>query len=94
MQTVGRIPDLPNDLFFAMNRWFYKLYQTNLLFNIDDSADSIVDESGHPFFTEKNATSSTRRKIACFPFTANWITTWAASIFARHFHFRPRDGHS
>lgn len=51
MQTVSRIPDVPNDSFFAMNRWFYKLYQANLLFHVDDSPDSIVDELGGQVFT-------------------------------------------
>ncbi len=53
MQAVSRIPDLPNDSFFAMNRWFYKLYQANLLFNVDDSTESIVNELGYSLFTEE-----------------------------------------
>ena len=53
MEAVSRIPNLQNDSFFAMNRWSYKLYQANLLFNVDDSADSIVDKFGGPLFTDE-----------------------------------------
>jgi hypothetical protein len=52
MQTQSRIPSLPNKSFFAMNRWFYKLYQAGLLYNVDDPAETIVDiASGKPSFT-------------------------------------------
>lgn len=53
MQSSSRIPDLINDSFFAMNRWFYKLYKADLLFNPDDSADSIVDGAGNAIFTDE-----------------------------------------
>lgn len=53
MQSNSRIPDLLNDSFFAMNRWFYKLYRTDLLFNPDDSADTIVDDAGNAIFTDE-----------------------------------------
>lgn len=53
MHTNSRIPDLPNDSFYAMNRWFYKLYRADLLFNPDDSANSIVDAAGNSIFTDE-----------------------------------------
>lgn len=53
MDTNSRIPDLPNDSFFAMNRWFYKLYRAKLLFNPDDSANLILDEAGNTIFTDE-----------------------------------------
>ncbi len=42
MQTTSRIPNFPNSSYFAMNRWFYKMHQTGLLYNPDDSAEDIV----------------------------------------------------
>ena len=53
MQTVSRVPNLQNDSFFAMNHWFYRLHQADLLFNVDDAADSIIDKSGNPLFTDE-----------------------------------------
>jgi hypothetical protein len=53
MHTNSRIPDLLNDSFFAMNRWFYKLYRANLLFNLDDAANLIVDDAGNAIFTDE-----------------------------------------
>jgi hypothetical protein len=52
MKTASRIPALPNNSYFAMNRWFYKMHQTRLLYNPDDSAAEIVSIStGEPLFT-------------------------------------------
>lgn len=53
MQAQSRIPDLLNDSFFAMNRWFYELYRANLLFNPDDAANLIVDDIGKAIFTDE-----------------------------------------
>ena len=52
MQATERISDLPNKSFFAMNRWFHKLYLVGLLYNVDDPAETIVKIStGKPVFT-------------------------------------------
>lgn len=42
MQTTSRLPSFPNSTYFAMNRWFYKMYQADLLYNPDDPAEEIV----------------------------------------------------
>lgn len=52
MQVPTRIPTLPNKSFFAMNRWFKKMYLARLLYHPDEPAESIVDvASGQPTFT-------------------------------------------
>lgn len=52
MQTTARIPEVPNSSYFAMNRWFYKMYRAGLLYNVDDPAETIVEiVSGKPVFT-------------------------------------------
>jgi hypothetical protein len=52
MKANSRIPDLPNNSFFAMNRWFYKMHLAGLLFHPDDSAEDIVEiKTGQPTFT-------------------------------------------
>jgi len=52
MQTKARVPDLPNKSFFAMNRWFNKMYLAGLLYHPDEPAEAIVDiVSGKPTFT-------------------------------------------
>ena len=52
MKVISRIPELPNSSYFAMNRWFYKMYLEGLLFHVDDRAETIIDnETGEPAFT-------------------------------------------
>jgi hypothetical protein len=52
MQTTSRLPSFPNSSYFAMNRWFYKMYQADLLYNPDDSAEDIVSiKTGEPCFS-------------------------------------------
>jgi hypothetical protein len=52
MQTTSRLPSFPNSSYFAMNRWFYKMYQANLLYNPDDPAENIVViKTGEPTFS-------------------------------------------
>lgn len=58
MQINTRIPTLPNNSFFAMNRWFYKMYQADLLYHPDERAENIVNiESGQPTFTTEECSS-------------------------------------
>ena len=52
MQIESRIPALPNKSFFAMNRWFNKMYQAGLLYPPDEPAETIFNTaSGQPTFT-------------------------------------------
>jgi hypothetical protein len=52
MQTKTRIPALPNKSYFAMNRWFYKMHQSGLLYHPDEQAENIVNiQTGEPSFT-------------------------------------------
>lgn len=52
MQIQMRIPAVPNKSFFAMNRWFYKMYLAGLLYNPDDPAETIINlADGQPMFT-------------------------------------------
>jgi hypothetical protein len=52
METISRIPSMPNASAFAMNRWFYKMHQADLLYHPDDSADTIVNtNTGQQTFT-------------------------------------------
>ena len=53
MKLISRIPELPNASYFAMNRWFFKMHQLDLLFHPDDPAETIVViGTGKPTFTE------------------------------------------
>ena len=52
MQIKSRIPALPNKSFFAMNRWFNKMYYAGLLYHPDELAEAIINTaSGQPTFT-------------------------------------------
>ncbi|MES2414468.1 MAG: hypothetical protein V4614_11745 [Pseudomonadota bacterium] len=52
MKTISRIPDVPNSSYFAMNRWFYKMYLGGLLFHVDDRAETIINTATNkPAFT-------------------------------------------
>lgn len=52
MNTVSRIPPLPGKAYFAMHHWFFKMYKAGLLFNPDDSPETIVDiETGNSSFS-------------------------------------------
>ena len=52
MQIKPRIPALPNKSFFAMNRWFNKMYLSGLLYHPDESAEAIISNAnGQPTFT-------------------------------------------
>ena len=53
MLLSSRIPPRPNKSFFAMNRWFNKMYQSGLLYHPDDAAENIVSvATGEPLFTK------------------------------------------
>lgn len=52
MQIESRIPALPNTSFFAMTRWFNKMYLAGLLYHPDEPAQAIINiASGQPSFT-------------------------------------------
>ncbi len=52
MTTTSRIPEVPNGSYFAMNRWFYKMYLAGLLYHPDEPAETIVEiTTGEPTFT-------------------------------------------
>lgn len=52
MKVLSRIPELPTNSYYSMNRWFYKMYLEGLLFHVDDPAETIVNnETGKPSFT-------------------------------------------
>lgn len=52
MQIKPRIPTLPGTSFFAMNRWFNKMYLAGLLYHPDEPAEAIISiSSGQPTFT-------------------------------------------
>ena len=54
MTTTSRIPEVPNRSYFAMNRWFYKMYLAGLLYHPDDPAENIVQiATGEPTFTSE-----------------------------------------
>lgn len=54
MTTASRIPEVPNSSYFAMNRWFYKMYLAGLLYHPDEPAETIVKIStGEPTFTQE-----------------------------------------
>lgn len=53
MKTISRIPAVPNKSYFALNRWFYKMYLAGLLFHPDDAPETIIDiQSGERTFTD------------------------------------------
>lgn len=52
MKITSRIPEVPNGSYFAMNRWFYKMYLAGLLYHPDDPAETIVQiATGEATFT-------------------------------------------
>lgn len=52
MHIKPRIPSLPNKSFFAMSRWFNKMYLAGLLYHPDEPAEAIINTaSGQPTFT-------------------------------------------
>lgn len=42
MQNKVRVPKIPGNSRFALERWFYKLYTDDLLCNPDDRPENIV----------------------------------------------------
>lgn len=51
MKTTPRIPEVPNGSYFAMNRWFEKMYLAGLLYHPDEPAENIVEiATGKPTF--------------------------------------------
>lgn len=58
MKISSRIPEVRNGSYFAMNRWFYKMYQTGLLYHPDEPAENIVEiATGKPTFTPEECIS-------------------------------------
>lgn len=57
MQIKPRIPTLPGTSYFAMNRWFNKMYLAGLLYHPDEPAEAIINiASGQPTFTPEECT--------------------------------------
>lgn len=54
MKITSRIPKISNSSYFAMNRWFYKMYLTGFLYHPDEPAENIVQIStGEPLFNSE-----------------------------------------
>ena len=52
MQNKVRVPELPGKSRFALERWFYKLNASGLLFNPDDRPESIIsNDTGEQLFS-------------------------------------------
>jgi hypothetical protein len=52
MQNQVRVPELPGKSRFALERWFYKLNASGLLFNPDDRPESIIyNDTGEQLFS-------------------------------------------
>jgi hypothetical protein len=51
MQITSRIPSLPSNSFYAMNKWFQQMQHAGLLYHPDERAENIVVfETGAPMF--------------------------------------------
>lgn len=67
MKIASRIPAVPNKSYFAMNRWFYKMYLAGLLYHPDDAPDTIVNtQSGERTFTDKECVELNHAITALF----------------------------
>lgn len=54
MEHQVRVPKIPGNSRFALERWFYKLYTDDLLFNPDDRPENIVYAGkDEPFFSSE-----------------------------------------
>jgi hypothetical protein len=54
MQNKVRVPKIPGNSRFALERWFYKLYTDDFLFNPDDRSEDIVNMGkNEPFFSRE-----------------------------------------
>jgi hypothetical protein len=54
MKTTSRIPKVPNGSYFAMNRWFHRMYLAGLLYHPDEPAETIVKiDTGERTFTRE-----------------------------------------
>lgn len=42
MQTTSRIPSLPSNSFYAVNKWFKQMQHAGLLYHPDERAENIV----------------------------------------------------
>ena len=61
MQNKVRVPKIPGNSRFALERWFYKLYTDDLLFNPDDRPEDIVHiGTNEPFFSRDTGARSTK----------------------------------
>jgi hypothetical protein len=57
MQIKTRIPAVPGKSYFAMVRWFNKMYLAGLLYHPDEPAEAIINiASGQPTFTPEECT--------------------------------------
>jgi hypothetical protein len=67
MKTTSRIPEMPNGSYFAMNRWFYKMYLSGLLYHPDDPPETIVKiATGEPTFSPEECVELNRAVDAMF----------------------------
>ena len=91
MQSIARIPDLPNNSFFAMNRWFYKMYQAGLLFHPDDAAKEIVDQSGNATFTGEECEQLDEAVGRMFKVHGDLVYDVGLTYFQKALGITPRD---
>lgn len=67
MQITSRVPAHPNKSFFAMNRWFNKMYLAGLLYHPDEPAEEIINIiSGEPTFTPEECVELNKAVASMF----------------------------
>jgi len=89
MQTQARIPDLPNGSTFAMNGWFYKMHQADLLYHPDEPAETIVNiSSGQPSFTPEECVQLNAAMDSMFEKHGDKVYDVAMVYFERAMGFR------
>lgn len=90
MKSTSRIPTLPNKSYFAMNRWFYKMYLAGLLFHPDDPPETIVDiQSGERVFTDAECDELNIAIKALFTYHGDAVYECGLKYFHKAMGFTP-----
>lgn len=90
MTVISRIPTVPNKSYFALNRWFYKMYQAGLLFHPDDRPETIVDKkTGEREFTDEECVELSRAIDALFEYHGDAVYDCGLKYFHKAMGYTP-----
>lgn len=90
MNTTSRIPSVTGKSYFALNRWFYKMYLAGLLFHPDDAPETIESvATGERTFTDAECVELNQAVTSLFEFHGDAVYECGLKYFHKAMGITP-----